>query len=349
MKMRICGRTLRLGSWVFVLSLASCGDQPVFVNRPIPPLPNGPGQAAGQITSSGDATASVSADAAVDRAVDAAGEPVVEPAVEPPVPPPIAVISPTPSPVVVPDPVVIPDPVVVPTPVLIVSTAPVVLTAGQTHPVAVSVDPGTGVGAGPVDPSEITVASQNPGVATVTSGPQPGQIVIVAVSPGQTQVTVTVDNTTNVIPVQVAPGVPVVRLGVNFEDIPSGGDLDYNDAVFCFSGKFAHDNHSVVSLDDQTVRINVTNRSGCDHDISIAVVDSDGTRRQIPIFRSRTQPVLDMVFHAGSKLDVQMHVANGCLQNTTWVNLGSTVTVQGPNFGRPLVEILNDVCRTTGN
>jgi hypothetical protein len=335
MIVRFCRRTLRLGSWVLVTSLVSCGDQSGFVNKEVTPVTTA--QLEGAASSSDDAMA-VEPASGMDPFSGAASEPggdlPVTPVVDPVPPPP---------------PVVIPDPVVIPEPVLIVSTAPVVLTAGQTRPVAVSIDHGDGSGAVPADPSEIAVISQNPGVATVTSGPQPGQIVITAVNPGTTQVSVTIGNTTSVIPVQVAPGVPVIRLGVNFEDIPSGGDLDYNDAVFCFSGKFAHDNHSVISLDEQAVRINVTNRSGCDHDISIAVVDSDGTRRQLPIFRSRTQPVLDMVFHAGSKLDVQMHVADGCLQNTSWVNLGSTVAVQGPNFGRPLVEILNDVCRTTGN
>ena len=347
MIVRFCRRTLRLGSWVLVTSLVSCGDQSGFVNKDVTPEVRAQ---VGRASSSSDDAVAVASVSTMDPFSGEGSDPAVEVAVGPvpaPVDPvPVVVVPPPPPP---PAPVVIPEPVVIPDPVLIVSTAPVILTADQTRPVAVSIDHGNGAGAVPADPSEIAVVSQNPGVVTVTAGPQPGQIVITAVNPGTTQVSVTTGNVTSVIPVQVAPGVPVIRLGVNFEDIPSGGDLDYNDAVFCFSGKFAHDNHSVVSLDEQAVRINVTNRSGCDHDISIAVVDSDGTRRQLPVFRSRTQPVLDMVFHAGSKLDVQMHVADGCLQNTTWVNLASTVTVQGPNFGRPLVEILNDVCRTTGN
>ena len=335
-------RTLRLGSLVLLAALTSCGEESGFITRELAPPVSGP-------SSSGDATVDVTVSGSRDgdlADLDPLGDPELEQAAVPdPAPTQTVEVSPPPAPT--PEPAIEPTPAPVPDPVVIVNTAPVVLTAGQTHPVVVSIDDGTG--ARPADPSEITVTSQNPAIVTVSNGPQPGQIIIVAVNPGQTQVTVVVGNDTKAISVQVVPGIPVIRLGVNFEDIPSGGDLDYNDAVFCFAGKFAHDNSSVVSLAEQTVRINVTNRSGCDHFISIAVVDSDGTRREIPVFRSKTQPVLDMLFHAGSKLDVKMRVANECLQNATWVGLGSTVTVQGPNFGRPLVEILNDVCRTTGS
>lgn len=241
-----------------------------------------------------------------------------------------------------------PDPAPVPATHIIVDQGKVILTQGTDKVIPVSIDDGAGT-ISPAQPGELTVISANSGVVQVVSGPLPGQITIIPVAPGETTVTIRTPDDVKVIPVQVAPGVAVIRLGVNFEDIPTGGDFDFNDAVFCFSGKFAHSNQSVVSLEEQVVRINVTNRSGCDHWINIAVVDPDGTRRALPQFRSRTQPVLDLQFHSGSKLDVKMHVADQCLEGASWVGLGGTVTVPGATFGRPLVEVLNDVCRTTGS
>ncbi len=233
-------------------------------------------------------------------------------------------------------------------PRIIVDQGAVVLTQGTDKVIPVSIDDGAGT-IFPAQPEELTVTSANPGIVQVVSGPVPGQITIIPVAPGQTTVTISTPDDVKTIPVQVAPGVAVIRLGVNFEDIPTGGDFDYNDAVFCFSGKFAHSNQSVVSLEEQLVRINVTNRSGCDHWINIAVVDPDGTRRALPQFRSRTQPVLNLQFHPGSRLDVKMHAADQCLEGASWVGLGGTVTIPGATFGRPLVEVLNDVCRTTGS
>jgi hypothetical protein len=224
----------------------------------------------------------------------------------------------------------------------------IILTEGVDKSVFVSIDQGNG-SVYPAQPGEISVSSSNPAVVSVVMGAEPGQLIIVPLAPGQSTVTIATPDDVKSIPVEVVPGVPVVRLGVNFEDIPTGGDFDYNDAVFCFSGKFAHSNQAVVSLEDQQVRINVTNRSGCDHWISIAVVDPDGTIRSLPQFRSRTQPVLDLRFYPGSKLDVKMLPADQCLQGASWVGLGGTVTIPGPTYGQPLVEVLNDVCRTTGS
>jgi len=337
------GRLSRFGAWIVMASLVSCGEQSGFVNKQMTLAEAGlqdPNTVAqDDATAAGTPTSNVA-----DVDPFAPGDPQTQP-VQPQEP-----ANPDlPNVPVTPDPGPVTPPVAPPaaSPLLVqVDTAPVAITADQTRTVTVQVDEGSG--ARPPGSDEITVVSANPAIATVRPGSQPGQFVIVPVAPGQTQVTVTTKDDAKVIPVQVVPGVPVIRLGVNFEDIPTGGDLDYNDAVFCFSGKFAHDNHSVVSLAPQYVSIAVTNRSGCDHLIYIAVVDPDGTRREVPIFRSRSQPTFNAFFKTGSKLDVRMHVADNCLANTTWVNLGSVVT-SGPNTGRPLVEVLNNVCRTTGN
>lgn len=266
-----------------------------------------------------------------------------------------------PNPATIPPAIVPPSPVVPASPVvpvLVVDPASVVLTDRETKSVPVAVhsrnEAGEILDQLPVDADLVEVSVSDSSVASVWFDPGTNAVQIDALAPGNATVTVTYGDSQQTIPetipVQVVPGVPVIRLGVNFEDIPSGGDLDYNDAVFCFSGRFAHDNRSVVSLAEQVVRINVTNRSGCDHDILIGVIDQDGTRREIPMFRSRSQPTLDMVFHPGSRLDVRMLVADSCRKDDSfWVTLGTTVPVAGPNYGKPLVEVLNDVCRTTGS
>lgn len=335
--------TLRLKAIVATtLATFACGEDSSFVNKELQ-VPNAQAPLSNDSDGSGDAVAAQTS--SIKPVMDAVPAPSTPDGTLPDAIIPVPTGNPDP---VVPVPTGNPDPVV-PLPSLVVDTTRIVLTNDQSKVVPVSINDGNG-NVSPATQDDYTVVSNNPAVVTVVPGPQPGQFTVVPTGPGQTTVTITTpDDQVKTIPVQVAPGVPVVRLGVNFEDIPDGGDFDYNDAVFCFSGKFAHDNQSVVSLEEQVVRINVTNRSGCDHWINIAVVDTDGTRRALPQFRSRTQPALDLRFHPGSRLDVKMHVADQCLANTSWVGLGGKVQVPGPTFGRPLVEVLNDVCRTQGN
>ncbi|MEY4631281.1 MAG: hypothetical protein RIQ81_1401 [Pseudomonadota bacterium] len=311
--------TLRFFATVsVVVTTFACGEDSDFVDKELQ-VPDAQAPLSGEFAGGMDAVAT-----------QVSGlDPIVDAVPTPPVPPTT-------------------PPAVIPVPTLVVDTSRIVLTTDQSKIVPVSINDGNG-NITPADQGDFTVVSNNPAIVTVVPGSQPGEFSIIPVGPGQTSVTIKTPDDVKTIPIQVAPGVPVIRLGVNFEDIPDGGDFDYNDAVFCFSGKFAHDNQSVVSLEEQVVRINVTNRSGCDHFIYIAVVDTDGTRRALPQFRSRTQPALDLRFYPGSRLEVKMHVADQCLANASWVGLGGKVQVPGPTFGRPLVEVLNDVCRTNGN
>lgn len=305
---------------VFILALASCGEDSGFIEKTISDSEIPPGD---------DALGGSSTDETT----------------------PGRVVLPTGTPVGTRPPVPSPSLPALPQAVLVIDTDSIVLADSQSRSLPVSVRVG-GEGGEilPVDSDVIEVAVLDPGIVNVWFEPGDGTIQIEGLTPGQTVVEVTYGDSQQIISVQVVPGIPVIRLGVNFEDIPSGGDLDYNDAVFCFSGKFAHDDRSVVSLAEQIVRVNVTNRSGCDHDIAIGVIDPDGTRREIPIFRSRSEPTLDMLFHPGSRLDVRMLVAGSCRKaDSFWVAMGTTVPVAGPNFGKPLVEVLNDVCRTTGS
>lgn len=138
-----------------------------------------------------------------------------------------------------------------------------------------------------------------------------------------------------------------IRLGINFEDIPDGGDLDFNDAVMCFEGKFRYSSEAVVSAEDQTLDIDVYSISGCEHTMTLVIKDSNGipdpSRKRT--FSSRAVSVPSVTLLKGDQLFVSMAVGGECSEYTRnmgdkfsgWTNRDSYVAV-----------IEKDVCRTTG-
>ncbi|NBQ52227.1 MAG: hypothetical protein EBU49_01415 [Proteobacteria bacterium] len=75
MIVRFCRRTLRLGSWVLVTSLVSCGDQSGFVNKDVTPAVTA--QVGGAASSSDDAVA-VASVSDMDPFSSEASDPVVD-------------------------------------------------------------------------------------------------------------------------------------------------------------------------------------------------------------------------------------------------------------------------------
>lgn len=138
---------------------------------------------------------------------------------------------------------------------------------------------------------------------------------------------------------QVFPGVPAVRVGVNFEDHPFTGDKDFNDAVLCFTGKVAVSPGSVVSLEDQTIAGVVTKRSGCDADMTIRII-GPGDYSWIRQLRVSQQPTYQMPFKTGSRLEVIFNPDHRCGDNGR-----IPVSMYNPDWAR----IQANVCNTTGN
>lgn len=110
------------------------------------------------------------------------------------------------------------------------------------------------------------------------------------------------------------PGVEVIRVGVNFEDLgfSSKSDNDYNDAVLCFEGKFKVENTDVVSIKAQTVTGKTFSGSGCNHKVRVEIVHSDGSKEPDIEFDSRDTNPVQMQFKTGSKLEVYMTPYKGC-------------------------------------
>jgi hypothetical protein len=108
------------------------------------------------------------------------------------------------------------------------------------------------------------------------------------------------------------PGVPVERVGVNFEDMGLQGDRDHNDAVLCFTGAFKVDNTNVVSAKAQQVVGTTFSASGCDHTVRVEIIHSDGTKEAPISFDSSDQTPVTMNFRRGSKLEVYMTSRDGC-------------------------------------
>ena len=321
-------RLARLGPVVLAASLASCGDESAFINKQVPDAQVGLGQQADAVATEAY-PAYEPEEFQAGPAEESPGTPVVVVPNPNPVPTPAATAVPTPVP---PPPA---DPVVNPVRVM-VDTSPVVVTAGESRVITVSVDDGSG--ARQPEPGEVTATSNNPGVANAASGSQPNQIVIIGNNPGQTQVVVSTGDDSKIIPVQVVPGVSAIRVGVNFEDHPFTGDRDFNDAVLCFTGKVAVSPGSVVSLEDQTIAGVVTKRSACDADMTIRIT-GPGSYSWVRSFRASDQPTYQMPFRAGSTLEVIFNPAAGCGDNNR-----TPVSMYNPQWA----QILPNVCRTTG-
>jgi hypothetical protein len=110
------------------------------------------------------------------------------------------------------------------------------------------------------------------------------------------------------------PGVEVVKVGVNFEDMGLSGDRDHNDAVLCFDGHFKVDATpgNVVSIKEQVVTGRTFSSSGCKHNVKVEIVHKDGTKEAPITFASNSGQQVTMNFKKGSKLEVYMTATDGC-------------------------------------
>lgn len=137
--------------------------------------------------------------------------------------------------------------------------------------------------------------------------------------------------------IKKTPGVEVTKVGVNFEDVPVGGDGDYNDAVLCFQGKFKVDNSNVVSVANQTVTGTTFSASGCNHNVTAEVIHKDGTKEAPVSYDSRATTPVTLKFKVGSKLEVYMTPYKGC-------NEGVRRNMHSPADAR----VQPNVCNNTG-
>ncbi len=138
-------------------------------------------------------------------------------------------------------------------------------------------------------------------------------------------------------PAQIA-GTPVVRVGVNFEDLGSQGDRDYNDAVMCFEGQFKVDGTRVVSIEAQRVIATTSSRSDCRHRVRVEIHHADGSTEVPVTFESRSGQQVPMEFRIGSRLEVFMQTyQGGCAKDE--------ITMHQPDDCR----VLLDRCNTSGD
>ena len=187
-----------------------------------------------------------------------------------------------------------------------------------------------------VDKETCLVTGASPGGTTVTGIDSHGDKVKVPVAVSANGELDTKDAQT----VAAIPGVPVIRVGVNFEDLgfSTKSDHDYNDAVLCFSGNFKVDGTDVVSTKAQTVEGTTSSISGCHHTIKVTIIAPDGTPGTPVSYDSRRVEPVEMRFELGSKLEVTMTPYDNC-------NPGVERTMHQPEHAR----VAPDVCNTTGN
>lgn len=213
---------------------------------------------------------------------------------------------------------------------LLLGTLPLACDSGKfatSPPVAVPPPAATSAAEGvPLDPTPSTGQGfTTPGI--VVSTPNLGAGEIVALSPVSPAAVEEILQT----------GVPVQRVGINFEDLPSG-DNDFNDAVLCFTGAFRLDGTKVVSLKEQSVSITTSSVSACIHEVTVTVFDKAGAMSYAPVtFNSRHPIPINLQYKLGSVMDVSMKVVGGIC----------------PAFERTMhkaadCKVLPDVCNTSG-
>jgi hypothetical protein len=182
--------------------------------------------------------------------------------------------------------------------------------------------------------AQVTWTAANPAI-----GLSQGGGAFKGIAGGTTGVSAALDGKTANATLQVFPGVPAVRVGVNFEDHPFTGDKDFNDAVLCFTGKVAVSPGSVIALEDQTITGVVSKRSACDADMTIRII-GPGNYSWVRQLRASQQPTYQMPFKTGSRLEVIFNPDSGCGDNAR-----TPVNMYNPQWA----QILANVCRTTGN
>ncbi len=138
-------------------------------------------------------------------------------------------------------------------------------------------------------------------------------------------------------PPLVIAGTPVVRVGVNFEDMGQAGDRDYNDAVMCFQGAFKVDGTQVVSTEAQQVTATTWSHSDCRHRVRVEITHADGRREPAISFDSNAGVQVPMRFEVGSQLAVFVQTfAGGCGRDE--MSMHETANAQ----------VLLDRCNSTG-
>jgi hypothetical protein len=126
-------------------------------------------------------------------------------------------------------------------------------------------------------------------------------------------------------------GVPVDKLGINFEDLfdNPGNDKDFNDAVLCFSGNFGVNGSQVTSLKEQTVVVQTSSISACRHSITVKVVPAAGGTPFVTTFPSNQAGPVSLPFKKDDVLEVSMTITDGpCTHTTTDMHDASAALVK---------------------
>lgn len=99
-----------------------------------------------------------------------------------------------------------------------------------------------------------------------------------------------------------------IKLGINFEDRGYKGDMDYNDDVLCFEGKFRVNKQTgaIISLQDQDVTGYINRNASCGQKIFITITHPDETKTSIVREPAHQQPTTETLsFKKNSLLEVK--------------------------------------------
>lgn len=142
---------------------------------------------------------------------------------------------------------------------------------------------------------------------------------------------------------QQLPGVPVVRVGVGFNDnsFSKNDDQDYNDAAFCFemAAKLDPATKHIWSYKDQVVNAAITSISGCTHRVHIKIFHPDGSvyDQQFP---SNLNNVIQLAFKIRSRLEVSVITTDDDCE----LAFGKDI----PMYNQDWFRVEGNACRNTG-
>ena len=142
---------------------------------------------------------------------------------------------------------------------------------------------------------------------------------------------------------QAGEEVADLRLGIGYEDWT---DMDYNDSVVCFAGKFLFDKNKGVirSMSEQSINVFIKRNSAGQQHISLSLkADGQGQERKqfsVDNLGREEERSFKVKFNVNDHLIVKMHHSNG--RDKVFLPFPANVS----KYDRLIIE--KNKCRTTG-
>ena len=136
-----------------------------------------------------------------------------------------------------------------------------------------------------------------------------------------------------------------VKLGIGYEDL---NDFDYNDSVFCFTGKFSYNTQTgkIVSLENQSIDVVIKRNAGKTQNMHFFIESTSGALRDIvktsDVANQESRPLGKITFNKGDILRADLSA------DANKINRSYLPYKEGADVTKPRIIMEKDTCRTSG-